>query len=93
MLAVRQNQVDVCKILLSHPKIDVNNKDRRNRTALMESCTRGNSQITKLLIKAPKNNVNCKGFGEGLNAVMESLRFRRSGNLDCLRVLSSWLQQ
>ena len=88
ILAARQNHVDVCEILLSHPKINVNNRDRRNRTALMESCSKGHSQITKLLINSPKICVNCKGFGEGLNAVMEALRFRRTGNLNCLRALA-----
>ena len=88
MLATRQNHLDVCEILLSHPKINANNKDRKNRTALMESCRRGHSLITKLLIEVPNINLNCKGYGEGLNAVMEAIRCRRSENLDCLRILA-----
>ena len=37
--AAWNNFLDLCDVLLSHPSIDVNNKDSDDETALMRSCT------------------------------------------------------
>ena len=43
----------LCDILLSHPEVDVNKKNNKNMTLLMESCLMGHSGIVKKLLSTP----------------------------------------
>eukprot|EP00833_Pecoramyces_ruminatium_P018881 jgi/Orpsp1_1/1192913/evm.model.d7180000096881.1 len=59
LIAVYENHVELVKILLSHPDIEVNEKDTlRELTALLLATSMGNTEMVKLLLDHPKININ-----------------------------------
>ncbi|EAU89676.2 ankyrin repeat domain-containing protein 50 [Coprinopsis cinerea okayama7 len=60
MKAVLWDQRRCAELLLSHPRIDVNEQDDRGRTALIIACTYGRQEIASALILHPSTDVNIK---------------------------------
>jgi hypothetical protein len=50
------------KLLLNHPRIDVNQKNVLRETALMRACEYGNVNVVKDLLNIPTLDVNCKNI-------------------------------
>ena len=69
-IAASKNYTDLLEILLSHPKIKINQTTRRDRdpgigvlisghwTALMFACHAGNSAIVSRLVQEPRLDIN-----------------------------------
>jgi hypothetical protein len=49
-MACAMNHVEIVALLLSHPDIQVNKKDKREITPFIEACSRGNSACVKILL-------------------------------------------
>ena len=66
-MAARHGHLDIVKLLLQHPDIDVNLQDKDDCTALMIAIIGGNKDIVELLLKYEniekhkKINVNLPG--------------------------------
>ena len=60
-LAARYGHEEVVKVLLQHPKLDVNHRDYFNRTALWLAINRGHLPVSKLLINDNRTDVNMAG--------------------------------
>ena len=82
--AVSKDNLKILNLLLSHHKIDVNNRDAYNFTALMLSCYEGHSEITKRLIDVPHVNVNCKSLFGNTAAMLAVIK----NQVQCLKVLT-----
>ena len=58
--ACKKNKIELIKLLLAHPDIDVNitNENENKNTALYHACNRNNIKIVKLLLEHPKIKLN-----------------------------------
>lgn len=58
--ATKNNQIEIVKLLLTHPEINVNCSNIDFGTPLTIASCRGYTEIVKLLLSRPKINVNAK---------------------------------
>jgi ankyrin repeat protein len=64
-LMYAHSDVEITKLLLSHPNIDINQKNIVGETALMEACRQGSIEVVKEMLKQPLLDINCKSvYGE-----------------------------
>ena len=61
--------LDIVKLLLSDPRIDVNAGDEKGRTALIEASFMDRADVVTLLLAAPGIDVNAK-MKDGWTALM-----------------------
>ncbi len=59
-IVCKKNYIDIVKLLLTVPEIDVNIKNNRGNTALMEACYCPRTEIIKILLGHPGIDVNTK---------------------------------
>ena len=52
--------MECVKILLSHPEVDVNSKDRYEKTGLIWAVRFGHAKVVELLLEQPAIDVNAK---------------------------------
>lgn len=83
--AAMNNQVDIVKILLSHPDISVDERDNNNNTPLMVAVLNSSIDVVKLLIKDGRSDVNASDW-KGMTSLHYCARF---GNVKILRILLS----
>lgn len=50
---------DIVKLLIKHPKLEINSEGLYNQTALHRASQNNNIPIIKLLVGDPRINVNC----------------------------------
>ena len=62
MGVVDSGNVIVVKEILKHPRVDVN-RPEGCRNPLLQACFKGDTQMVKVLLSAPKINVNFCGAG------------------------------
>ncbi|KAG5683965.1 hypothetical protein PVAND_013220 [Polypedilum vanderplanki] len=83
-VAVRQNDIERIKELLSNPRINVNATDNHNFTALHHAVSNKNTEACRLLLKHKKIDVSIRTF-EGLTALF--LAIVSNCNLEILEML------
>lgn len=57
-IMVNQNKIEIVKLLLSHPKINVNSLDELGNTSLYTACDKKYIEIIKILLQHPDIDVN-----------------------------------
>ena len=60
IIASKFGNVDVVKLLLQQPKMNVNIQDKFNNSALIEASIEDDVEIVKLLLQQPNININLK---------------------------------
>ena len=62
MKAISDGNIELAKLLLSQPDIDVNLQDRDGNSALLRACVYGHSEIVKKLLTFDNINVNIENW-------------------------------
>ena len=84
MAAVGRNQTEVASLLLSHPKIKINEKDIMGLRALHFGCTYGSTDTLNILLAVPGLELNVRDVA-GDTPVMEAIR---RGHSEAVRALT-----
>ena len=84
MVAAGLNKIQLMKLILEQPSIEVNLTDVDGATALYSAACRGNSEAVKLLLADPRVDVNCKG-PDGSTPLL--LAAQNADNFDVLQLL------
>jgi ankyrin repeat protein len=71
-IAARSGSIDVVRLLLSRPTIDVNVKNRWKSTPLMIAAGAGNLEIVELLLRHPRTQVDLQAEYYGRTALIEA---------------------
>ena len=58
--AIEKGNLDIIKLLLNNPKININQKFNGDKNALIYAIEKGNLDIVKLLLNNPKIDINQK---------------------------------
>ena len=84
MVAAGLNKIQLMKLILEQPSIEVNLTDVDGATALYSAACRGNSEAVKLLLADPRVDVNCK---DPNGDTPLTLAARNVDNFDALKLL------
>ena len=84
MIALLRNHTEVVSLLLSHPEIKINAKNRSGYTALHFACCWGSPECVKLLLAVPGLELNERNI-LGATPVMEAIIHR---NTEAVRALT-----
>lgn len=71
-IAARNGDIDICRLLLSRPTIDVNVKNKWKSTPLMIAAGSGNLDIVELLLRHPRTQVDLQAEYYGRTALIEA---------------------
>jgi ankyrin repeat protein len=88
-LAAMNSNVNIVKLLLEHPNIDVNIRDVDGWTVLMRVCkynTYSNIEIVKLLLKHPNIDVNIQDV-DGWTALIVAVDNNIQSNIEIIKLL------
>ena len=73
-IAVHSQHLDLTRLLLEHPDIDVNARNRWKSTPLMLAASGGNLDIVESLLRNPKTMVDLQAEYYGRTALIEDGR-------------------
>ena len=85
MAALRRNRTQMVSLLLSHPEIKINAKNRNGLTALHFACCWGSPESVKLLLAVPGLELNERTNNWGETPVMVAIKRR---NTEAVRALT-----
>jgi len=85
MKACMNNNIEIVKLLLKNPTLDINQQDHYLKTALMYACNYNNLEIVKLFLSSPRIDVNRKDL-EGNTALIWATQ-NREVNIEIIRLL------
>jgi ankyrin repeat protein len=83
-IASRSGNVEVARLLLSHPTTDVNVKNRWKSTPLMIAAGSGNLDLVELLLRHPRIQVDTQAEYYGRTALIEAAH---NGHLPVVKTL------
>jgi len=85
LYAAGKNYQRISDLLLSHPKINVNIRDRDDWTPLMWTCRNGHSEITQKLVSTPGVDLNCQNSDGNTAAILAASH----NQTECLKILAT----
>lgn len=88
--ALKTNQVDILKILLKCPRVDLNMKDKNGDSLIMVALKEDKTEIAEIIMRCPRVDLNCRD-SEGWSLLFRAIAMKNKGKYSNSLLLFNYL--